>query len=327
MKQTITLFFGILIMFSAGSCKTDSKKETLTLADASVVWWMAPSLVAQKDSIYQKNDLNINSFDVQTGLASMNAVISGSADIGLVATAPLAMAGFRKENLVILGSYVESNSLLSLITPKSNDSINFSQPIEPLAIVKGTISELYFYNYMQKYYPNIDLKSINQLAVKPPDVGNAMGKGSAKSASIWEPFGTMIASANPNLQINRADDIYTLKMYIIVKPETLKNKKEAIDKFMKSINDACIKLNAQDNYTKKIVLDAFPAQKLSMNTLWNKVDFSLKYDFENMEKLILSEAQTLFELGYTPKDEQEKLRQLNSSDIEQYFSHQYQLNK
>jgi ABC-type taurine transport system substrate-binding protein len=111
------------------SCHSGDKTNELTLADASVVWWMGPGTIAQKDSIYEKNELKVKTFSLQTGLESKNAVLSGAADIGLTATTPLAMGAFNKENLIVLCSYMESNSLLSLLSlTNENDTASFPQP-------------------------------------------------------------------------------------------------------------------------------------------------------------------------------------------------------
>lgn len=325
----IAVVFGlalVMLLPSCKSCNNESKTtEELTLADASVVWWMGPAIVAEQDKIFENNGLSVKTFDVQTGLASKNAVLSGSADIGLVATSPLAMGAFNKENLIVLCSYIESNDLLSLITPKnSQDTSLFSKPVAPVAIVKGTISEIYFYNYMQKYFPNQDVTSINQLNVKPPDVGNAVKNGSAKSAVIWEPFATMIASSDSTLKLNRSSEIYTHRIYIVTTPEILKTKRSAIEKFVNSIKQACESLETNPKAIE-ILKAKFPQQEKSMSALVDNVDFSLKFDYDNMKELILKDAQVAYTLGQTPKDDSGALRQLTVVDLNHYFNHDFKL--
>jgi ABC-type nitrate/sulfonate/bicarbonate transport system substrate-binding protein len=306
-------------------CKGNKENE-LTLADASVVWWMGPGSIAQKDNIYEKNGLKVKTFSLQTGLESKNAVISGAADIGLTATTPLAMGAFNKENLIVLCSYMESDCLLSLLTSTQNDTTQFPIPEPPVAIVKGTISELYFYNYLQTYSPNVQVNSINQLNVKPADVTNAVKGGSAKSVVIWEPFATMLSEQMPDLKVCRAEDVYTHRMYIVTTPEILAQKKIAIQKFVKSFEQACELLNTNPAKGKNILKSIFPQQESSMNALWDKVDFSLKFDYETMKELIMKDAQITFELGQTSKDKQGNPRQLKKEDIQHYFNHNFKLN-
>jgi ABC-type nitrate/sulfonate/bicarbonate transport system substrate-binding protein len=301
-----------------------SKDNELTLADASVVWWMGPGTIAQKDSIYKKNGLTVKTFSMQTGLESKNAVVSGAADIGLVATTPLAMGAFQNEKFIVLCSYMVSDNLLSLLTPKTSDTVLFSKPTEPIAIVKGTISELYFYNYMDKHCKGVNINALNQLNVKPADVVSAVKGGSAKSAIIWEPFATMLFEQVPGLKISR-DTCYTHRMYIITTPEVLAKKRSAIEKFVKSFGQACDLLNENPTKGKEILKSTFPNNESSMNALWNKVDFSLKFDYETMKELILKDAEITYKLEQTPKDKMGNCRQLQPSDIEHYFKHDFKL--
>ena len=316
-----SLLFVLCSTFLLGCSSRDNE---LTLADASVVWWMGPGTIAQKDSIYAKNGLIVKTFSMQTGLESKNAVVSGAADIGLTATTPLAMGAFQKENLIVLCSYMVSDNLLSLLTPKS-DNTTFSEPTPPIAIVKGTISELYFYNYMTTYFPNIAVSSLNQLNVRPADAVNAVRGGSAKSAVLWEPFATMLSEQVSDLRINRAEDCYTHRMYIVTTPEVLAKKRSAIEKFVKSFGQACDLLNENPTKGKEILKSTFPNNESSMNALWDKVDFSLKFDYEKMKELILKDAEIMYELKQTPKDKAGNSRQLQLSDIEHYFNHDFKL--
>jgi ABC-type nitrate/sulfonate/bicarbonate transport system substrate-binding protein len=316
----------LIIVQACTSCnKASNQSEQLTLADASVVWWMGPGIIAQKQNLYEKHGLTLKSFDVQTGLASKNAVLSGSADVGLVASAPLATGAFNKESLVVLCSYVESNYLLSVVTPKSEDAS--SRPVPPVAIVKGTISEFYFYNYMTKtlHVSEADVKGINQVNVKPPDVVNAVKSGDAKSAAIWEPFGTMMVAADSNLKANRPADIYTHRIYIVTTPEVLQKKRSAIEKFVQSFQEASNMMKTDATKAKETIKNTFPPQEGSMNELWDKVDFSIKVDYDKMKELILQDGEILFKLGLTPKDSSGNPRQLKPEDVQYLFNHDFKI--
>ncbi|GHT39941.1 hypothetical protein FACS189437_04720 [Bacteroidia bacterium] len=332
MAKKIFITIGVIAVIAIGavlitqSCSnTKQEVEKLMLADASVVWWMGPGTVAQKDSIYEKNGLKVKTFSLQTGLESKNAVLSGAADIGLTATTPLAMGAFNNENLIVLCSYMESNSLLSLLTSAQDDTTLFLKPEPPVAIVKGTISELYFYNYLKTYYPDIDISTLNQLNVKPADAVNAVKGGSAKSVVIWEPFATILSEQMPNLKICRAEDVYTQRMYIVTTPKVLAKKRAAIQNFVKSFGQACELLSTNPVKGKEILNSVFPQQASSMNTLWDKVDFSLKFDYDTMKELIMKDAQITFDLGQTPKDKSGNPRQLKKEDIQHYFDHDFKL--
>ena len=111
------LFIFVFILIIAGSCS--QFKSELIFADVSTNWWHAPTIIAtnneiikdidnNKKNFFDKNDLRVNVFNVNSGLASKNAVLSGSADIGIVASTPLALGAYDKEKLVVLCSFVNS---------------------------------------------------------------------------------------------------------------------------------------------------------------------------------------------------------------------------
>lgn len=323
MKQLtaiILITIGLILQGCNGCSNPKQKTNEIILADASVVWWMAPGIIAQSENFYEKNDLKVKSFDVQTGLASKNAVLSGSADIGLVATTPLALGAFQNEGLIILCSYVESNELIALVTKDNKDTSLYSRPTPPIAVVKGTISEIYLYNYLKKYYPqNADELIKDQLNIKPPDAPNSMKTNSSGSASIWEPFGAIMTDGNPDFKINRSPDVYTHRIYIVTTPKVLKEKREAVENFIKSFQMACDYIKENPSLAQEKISSLFPQQKSSMLTLWDKVDFSIKYDYERMKELLLLDVEVMADLQQTPKDSKGDFRRLTLENFNHLF--------
>jgi ABC-type nitrate/sulfonate/bicarbonate transport system substrate-binding protein len=319
----LTVIGTAILLQGCNSCNNKQKQDELTLADASVVWWMAPGIIAQTDSLYSKNGLTIKAFDVQTGLASKNAVLSGSADIGLVATTPLALGAYNNDNLIVLCSYLQSNELISVVTTDDKDTSTYAKPHTPVAVVKGTISELYLYNYLKNYYPN-DMAAImkNQLNVKPPDIPNTI-KRNAKSACIWEPFASIMKEEDNTLKINRSPNVYNHRIYIVTTPKVLQEKRNAINKFVKSFEMACESIKVDKTKTQESLLAKFPGQKASMLLLWDKVDFSMQYDYDNMKGLMLKDAEAMADLQQTPPDGKGGFMRLQKSSFDKYFNHNF----
>jgi len=318
---------GIIVLQSCNSCNSKQKQDELTLADASVVWWMAPGIIAQADSLYSKNGLNVKAFDVQTGLASKNAVLTGSADIGLVATTPLALGAYNNDNLIVLCSYLQSGELISVVTTDDKDTAIFAKPQTPVAVVKGTISEIYLYNYLKNYYPNVVAEIMKiQLNVKPPDIPNTI-KRNAKSACIWEPFASLMKAKDSTLKINRSPNVYIHRIYIVTTPKVLLEKRSAVDKFVKSFEMACQSIKTDKEKAQQSLLAKFPGQKLSMLSLWDKVDFTIHYDYDNMKDLMLKDAEAMADLQQTPPDGKGGFKRLEKNFFDKYFNHNFNQKK
>ena len=86
------------VIFLLQGC-SDTAKNIILFADASTVWWTAPTIIARTHDLFTKEGLTVRTFDVTDGLASKNAVVSGNADIGLVASTPLAIGASKKKKL------------------------------------------------------------------------------------------------------------------------------------------------------------------------------------------------------------------------------------
>ncbi len=299
------------VIFS--SCNKD---EELILADSGISWWMAPTIIAKtkiKDtSFYEKNDISVKTFDMQTGLASKNALLSGSADLGIVASTPIASSIYNNEKIIVLCSFVSSNNLLALITRVEGHNESLSMPNPKVAIVPATISELYLRNYLNKIDSSLDFRKINIVNVKPADIPNYLAHGDANSAVIWEPFVTSIANTDSNLRIIRDSTIYQHRIYLITRPDVLKKKKDLIIRFINSLIESANYLKYSVKESQNIILNNLPNQKESMENLWYKVDFQIKFDYENMINLIKKDADMLRKIDIN-------LKERSSKDFDSYF--------
>lgn len=164
--------------------------ETLRFAEAGKVWWASvPQIIADKRDLYGKEGLEIEKFDVNTGLASKNAVIQGNADVGVVSSTPLAIGATKKEPIVVLGSYMGAQHLLAIISRKTGSTPSIPGLAEPVGYVKGTISEFYFIEYLKKsgYVDKFKNNDITLAALRPAGIVPAFSAGSISTAVIWEP--------------------------------------------------------------------------------------------------------------------------------------------
>ncbi len=319
----------LMVCFSTLFLTSCTKKNnTLIFADAGKVWWLAPTTIAKEDSLFNKHGLDVQTFDVTTGLASKNAVLSGSADIGMVASTPLAMGAYTNESIVILCCYVESDKLLSVQSRKKEDGSILSKETavqEQVAIVPSTISEFYLYRYLEKFNPTLfEKKQNNKLSevhLRPPDVVNSMkANKKVNSAVIWEPFGKKM-STEANIEEFREGEIYNLSLYLITRPDVLKSKSNEIEQFVNAVKEASNLIESSKKMeidkVRMQIEDLYDYETGWLLPLWFDVDFTVKDkegDIENMQRFILEDAEIAFQLG-------KKEKPLKKEDIAHLFNY------
>lgn len=309
-RGKLTLFIFTVVLLS--SCS--NKNKQLIYADASTVWWLAPTIIAQEQGLYEKNNLKIKTFDVRTGLDSKNAVLSGSADVGMVAATPLAIGAYDKEDIIVLASFVESDSLIAILTKDSVIS-------EPIALVQGTISQFYFYKYMQKHDSTFNLENAKKLFMKPPAITNTLNNNDANTVTIWEPFASNYDKKGLNVIEIREGNLYTLKLFLITRPDVLKNKRSEVEKFVKCIHDACIYINNNDKQVREKLEEHF--NQIIPANIWNSVQFEVKLGKENyqiMKENIYDDAILTYRTGI-------KSKELDKSSLDYLFDQDFTITK
>lgn len=125
---------------------------TITFGDG-VLFWTAPTKVARHEKLYKDQGLDVTIATFQTGLAAKNALLAGSVDVAMVATAPIASSVTKGEEIRVIATYVVSDSLLKLVSIRTDDEIvlnddgirqDWSGDKSRVGYVPGTISQMMF---------------------------------------------------------------------------------------------------------------------------------------------------------------------------------------
>lgn len=267
----------------------------LTFALPAADWWTAaPFLTSQSRPFFQGQGLELATFEVPSGLASKNAVLAGTADIGLSAATPLALAAAKGERLVVLGTYLHSAAVIGLVRPR--DLPANSLPPEPVAIVPSTISESYLYQYLTRINKQalLEQKKLQTLQQRPADIPAALRTGSAKSAVIWEPFLSLSAEQTGYTVDKTAD--FQVNLYLITRPEVYERRRDEINAFLRGVADSCRYLREHSDDARHQLEHHFGFRADFLAATWTAVEYDVNYTPSKDE--VVREAQTAKALGY-----------------------------
>lgn len=267
------------------------KKTEVKFANIVPLWWNAQSVLINFDDM---EDVKVITSEVQTGKESKNLVMSGQADIGIVAAPPLVLGALQKEKgYKVIAKYLEGSGLMGIVSKSSsNGGLN-----EPIAIVGGTISEFVFHAQAKRH--NIDSTKLTTLNSKPPAIYNHLRTNSANSAIIWEPFLKNIMDDELlNLKYKkRANDLYNIKLFLIVNEKSLKNKQKAIEKVIKKFKNLSINLQKDNGKLRGLVEKKFNYEYGYLKDVWKNVQFTFIEDKELIEKDLSEEANIIYDSG------------------------------
>jgi NitT/TauT family transport system substrate-binding protein len=122
-----------------------------------------------------------------SGRLILDAVLGGSADIGMAAETPLALAAAAGRPLVILATLTQTNQCVWILG-RTDRGVTSPQGLRgrSVAIYEDTLSEYYMDQTLRGVGMNrSDLKQINTLS--PPQMINALAQDHVDAAFIWQP--------------------------------------------------------------------------------------------------------------------------------------------
>lgn len=299
--RIVLLCMTVVAFLTACKKPANNKKEfiyKLTFALPVADWWTAsPFIISQSDPFFKEKGLQLANLEVNSGLASKNAVVAGTADIGLSAATPLALAAARNEKLVILGTYLQSKAIIGLVGP-SNMPTNVRPP-EPVAIVPSTISESFLYQYLVRIGEQqlMEKKQLNELHLRPADIPGSLRNGSARSAVIWEPF-LSFCLEQPGFIKNHLDIDFQVNLYLITRSAFLRAHPAEIEAFLEGVKKSCRYINDNQDEARRQVEGYFGFELDFLKSTWPNVKYGFAFDTSNMKAELLREAAIAKALGY-----------------------------
>lgn len=277
--------------------------DTLSFAE-TWEFWTAPTLVADALDLYEEQGLEVRVAKFPTGLAAKNAVVNRSTDLGLVADTPVAVSGFLGEDIRLIATYFESNSIVRLVARGGGEEIGPDFVLgRRVGFVRGTISEIYLERMIEEY--KLDRSKIRTATFQPNELPYALARGDIDAFVGWEPLG-IFARRELGDQVTSWTDprLYTVSLHLVTRPDVLAGKERALRKFLRAIDAAREQIATDPVGTRRLVEHAVKLRPGELEPYWRpgsmRLDFPLKLDRDELVRRLEREARWLLESGNVP---------------------------
>lgn len=271
-------------------------------------FWTAPTLLAKELGLFEKQDLSVDVVKYDTGLQAKNAVVNRATDLGIVADTPVAVSGFLNEDIRLLATYFESDSIVRLVGRTDGE------PIDPsfvkgrrVGYVRGTISEIYLERMIAKYGERygFDRDSIRTATFEPNEMPTALARGDIDAFVGWEPLGIYAKRLMGDDVDSWSDpELYTVSLHLVTRPDVLERKQRALAKFLRALQEAERVIRERPEEARQLVEQAAKLEPGELEPYWGtqrkKLSFVLKLQPDEIVERLTLEARWLIDSGNAP---------------------------
>ena len=199
-------------------------------------------IIAEQQGLLTKAGLSAKRQDIQTGKLAMDAVNSGSLDIGIIVDTNIAFIKFQPAKLKVVAVIAEKSD--DAIIARKDKGITNAKQLEgkKLGVTFGTTSHAMTMAYLQSQ--GVDTSRVTFVNQPPPALQSALTKGDIDAAGLWQPlrFNAKTALKDNAVEL-RQTPAYKARALVVVREDYAKTHQQEISKFLKAMIDA-------EDYTK-----------------------------------------------------------------------------
>lgn len=301
MRKQISGIVVVLLVWSLGACGQpggDAPGGRLIFAE-TFEYWTAPTLLAGALELYEAAGVDVEVVKFQSGLLAKNAVLSGSADLGLVATTPVAIAGFQDEPLVIIATYFRSDDVIKLVRRGGAPERPSAEELATLRIgyVPGTISEIALGRLLRS--AGVRRDSVRTAALRPTELVPALHRGDIDAFVAWEPLG-IIARRELGERVTVVGDLglYQVELHLVTRPEVVRGHRDALVRFVTAVEMAVDSLAASPDRMRREVERLLDFADGELAGEWSSLEFMLDLDPAGLVAQLEEEGRWARQAGY-----------------------------
>jgi NitT/TauT family transport system substrate-binding protein len=251
--------------------------ESITIGIPRMLDSSALIYIADDQHFFADNGLNVTLKEYDAGLYAVDDLLNDKNDVAVATEIVIVGKALQQEKICSIGSIAKYQTHY-IIGRKDRGIENFSDlKGKSIGFARGTSGEFYLGRYLE-------LRAINQsdvtlVDVKPAQYTEAIGNGSVAAIIVWEPYvGPIKDRLGTNAAIWPAQSGQLGYWNAICMDDWAAQHPEAINRFLKSIDQAVEYTIDHPVESKAIVQKRLNADDAYIGSVWNNTRFGLSFD-------------------------------------------------
>ncbi len=195
-------------------------------------------IIAQKAGIFESHRLDAKYKYLQTGKTTLDAVVRGDLQFGVIVEATMAFAAFEAELDVVVIA-VNQEKFDDALIARTDKGISIADDIvgKRIGITRGTNSQMYTFRFLEKH--RIPPAKVTLVNLSPPAIVAALTNGEIDGGAVWQPFRFYLNKQLGDKIVNFTNTgIYKGYAVIAVNQEFARRNGDIVERFLRSLIDA-----------------------------------------------------------------------------------------
>ena len=267
-----------VVLFISWSCGGEYSGPTESITFGAIPSGSAALVyIAQDQHYFDANGLIVNVKDYPTGIATIDALLSGDVDIAWSAEFPLVRKAFVGEKISII-AVVSRFSDQYLFCCKDHGIENISDlKDKEIGVPRNTIAEFYLARFLELH--GMDMHDVSLIDIQPSQSLDAVVGGSVDGVVTWQPFAcrieTQLADKVVIWPVQSSQAGYGV---VICRNDWISLHPDIVNRFLKSLAEAECYLIRNPEAAKAIVQKRVNYDDDFMETFWSETQFYLSLD-------------------------------------------------
>jgi NitT/TauT family transport system substrate-binding protein len=257
----------------------------------------APLQIANNFGFFSREGLKVefhNRYD--SGKDSFEAMLRGDEDISSVATIPVSITSFTRDDFSIFATYTYAYDGVKIIADRKRISGVSGIPGRRVGLVKGTISEFLFHSFIT--FNKISAGSVTIRYYPVDDLAGALARKEVDMIAVWEPYArkamNLMASGGMEIQTQK---IYRITVNLAVMNSYAEANREVLVKLLRALEKSIEYINSNTDESKNILSGLLDIDRATVDIAWKDYSFNLSLD-QLLVVTMENEAKWLMNFGY-----------------------------
>lgn len=208
-------------------------------------------ILAQEQGYFAEAGLDATRQDIQTGKQTLDTLISGKIDFGVVVEPTIATIKFQPGTDIKVIAVIQEK-FDDAIVARKDKGINSAKDLEgkTLGLTYTTTAQVFAVEYLESQ--GVDLSKVKITNMPPPAIQAAVVNGELDAGSMWQPFRHNTATALGEDGVVMNDPLYKAYAIVAVREDFAAENPEVVKSYLKALIEA-------DTYLQE---NTQPAQEL-----------------------------------------------------------------